>query len=80
MYLNVSHAAYKSRKWDGTAGRVFFLSRPSRYIFSIKPVKNKSQNHTKLYIGYGVITHSEKHGQIRKKFLDTMAPKMTPKI
>ena len=40
---------------------------PLETMVSIKPVKNKSRNHTKFYTGYGVINHSEKHGPFEKK-------------
>jgi len=43
-------------------------------ITSIKPVKNKSENHTKFYIGYGVINHSEKHGIFGKNFFGRFDP------
>ena len=36
-------------------------------MYSIKPVKNKFENHTKFYIEYGVINPSEKYGIFRKK-------------
>ena len=49
-------------------------------IISIKPVKNKSENHTKFYIGYRVINPSEKHVIFGKIFLANLTPKMTLKI
>ena len=53
------------------------------YIFSIKPVQNKSENHTKFYIGYGVINPSEKHGIFGKKifgrFMTQNDPQNRPK-
>ena len=45
---------------------------------SIKPVKNKSPNHTKFYIVYGVINHSEKHGIFGKKIFGRFDPQNDP--
>jgi len=60
----------------------YFFTRSFFYIKigSIKPVKNKSPNDTKFYIGYGVINPSEKHGIFGKKILADLTPKMTLKI